>query len=314
MATKRVCIQAGHKNRTSGATGAGGERDWNSAVVPKIAKILRESGIEVYETDAFADTDAKVVSTDWDLFLSVHYDADIYNDRGGFVDFPDPSVDKVTEESQRIAGYVNKFFARIGIPSKPNRSNKNTKFYYMWRALSAKTPCVLIECGVGARKPEDHNTLFNRIDEVAQIIAEEVANAFEIMPVTKPFNFDHTKQMPNSAWELLGYGARAGIKREWALDTIGQEFELLFLSNKDLVEKIESFEQAEETITALNKVVEEQAGDILKLQTAMVKLNSLKENYKDEADRYKKMIDAKLEQLDLSLLVTAIFKKLGFKK
>ncbi|NMB81598.1 MAG: N-acetylmuramoyl-L-alanine amidase [Ignavibacteria bacterium] len=175
---KKICLQAGHKGRTTGSTGAPGEQKWTSEIVPKIASILRSRGFEVKETGADDyKTDKSIGSTDWDLFLSVHYDADIYNDRGGFIDTPDPKVDIATKESNRIAQVMrNNYFKDTGIPEK-NRSNANTKFYYMWSNLSANTPCVLIEAGVGWRTPEDHQTLHFQQDKVAKAIADGITNA-----------------------------------------------------------------------------------------------------------------------------------------
>lgn len=172
---KKICIQAGHQGRTTGSTGAPGEQKWTGEIVPKIASILRTRGFEVKEVNA--DPSSSEISGDWDLFLAVHYDADIYNDRGGFITTPDPSADSATKESNRIAQVMrNNYFKDTGIPEK-DRSNKNTKFYYMWSQLSAKTPCVLIEAGVGWRTPEDHQTLHFQMDKVAKAIADGVTNA-----------------------------------------------------------------------------------------------------------------------------------------
>lgn len=169
---KRVAIQAGHKGVTSGATGAPNERDWNSKIVPMIAERLRNKGVEVYETDAKGDS--TVFNTDWDLFLAVHYDADVYNDRGGFVDYPDASIDQVWSESKRLAEALrDHYFKTTGIPERYSRSNANTKFYYMWSNLTAKTPCVLIECGVGNRKPQDYEVL-RQYDFIADTISDGV--------------------------------------------------------------------------------------------------------------------------------------------
>ena len=115
---KRILIQAGHKGRTSGNTGAPSEQRWTSLIVPKISSILRSRGFEVAECNA--DPTKKDIAGDWDLFLSVHYDADIYNDRGGFIDIPDPSVDSVNNESNRIAEEMRKvYFPTTGIPEHP---------------------------------------------------------------------------------------------------------------------------------------------------------------------------------------------------
>lgn len=175
----KVCIQAGHKGTVSGSTGAPGERDWNSTIVPLVAKLLRDKGVEVYETDAAGYNDSKVTSTDWDLFLAVHYDADIYGDRGGFVDYPDPSADMVWEKSKSLSYKIGEhYFKTTGIPERPSRSNANTKFYYMWQYLTPNTPCVLIECGVGWRKPEDYEVLRkDNHNYIAQILADAVLHA-----------------------------------------------------------------------------------------------------------------------------------------
>jgi len=170
----KVCLQAGHGGITTGATGAPGERDWTTKIVPMIAERLEKAGVETYTTGSKANEDQKVTNTDWDMFLAVHYDADVYNDRGGFVDYPDASIDAVYEESKRLAWALrDHYFSTTGIPEKYSRSNANTKFYYMWSALTAKTPCVIIECGVGWRKPEDYEVLRN-YDLIADTISDGI--------------------------------------------------------------------------------------------------------------------------------------------
>lgn len=176
---KKVCLQAGHKGMTSGATGAAGERDWTTRIVPMIAERLRAKGIEVYETDSFGYEDVKVTDTDWDLFLAIHYDADVYNESGGFVDFADPSTDKATVESQRIAKILSDHYFQMTGIKNISRSNANTRFYYMWKSLSLKTPCVLIECGVGNRKPNDYEVL-RRYDFIADAISGGILKALGI--------------------------------------------------------------------------------------------------------------------------------------
>lgn len=181
----KILIQAGHKGRTSGSTGAPGEQKWTTEIVPKIASKLREMGFETREVGA--DPSNNEIAGDWDLFLSVHYDADIYNDRGGFIDTPDASVDKAHAESLRIADEMRKtYFSTTGIPARPQRSNKNTKFYYMWKRLSAKTPCVIIEAGVGWRTPEDHKTLWFQQDRVVKGITDGIRNALKPTPPQPP--------------------------------------------------------------------------------------------------------------------------------
>lgn len=174
----KICIQAGHKGRTSGAVGAPEEQKWTSEIVPKIASKLREHGFEVREVGA--DPASSEIAGDWNLFLAVHYDADMYNDRGGFIDTPDPSIDFSTTESNRIANEMRKtYFSATGVPEHNERSNKNTKFYYMWDRMSAKTPCVILEAGVGFRTPEDHKTLWFEQDKVVKGIVDGILKALK---------------------------------------------------------------------------------------------------------------------------------------
>lgn len=174
----KICIQAGHSGRTSGATGAPGEQSFNIDVASKVSSKLTAAGIEVHQVNA--DPYPSQIAGDWDLFLAIHYDADVYNDDGGFVDFPYPESDGATERSQYIAKILSQtYFPMTGIKNMPQRSNKNTRGYYMWSRLSAKTPCVIIECGVGNRRPKDFEILSNR-ELIATAIANGVLKALNV--------------------------------------------------------------------------------------------------------------------------------------
>lgn len=189
----RIVIQSGHVNTTTGATGAPNEMAFNLDIANTVSGELRKRGFEVKQTDANADKDSSISSQDWDLFLAIHYDADIYGTGGGFVDYPEPSTDLATVESQRIAKELSSvYFATTGIVNHPERSNANTRYYYMWKFLSAKTPCALIECGVGMHVPDDWQVLhFNRPLVVEGIVrglcrAFGVAYDIELPPVPQP--------------------------------------------------------------------------------------------------------------------------------
>ena len=176
---KRICLQAGHAGRTTGAIGSPNEQSFNIDISDKVADELKRRGFEVKRVNA--DPKPEEIAGDWDLFLAIHYDADIYGVGGGFVDFPEPSTDGATVESQRIAYLLRQeYFGTTKIVSHPERSNKNTRFYYMWKKLSAKTPCVIIECGVGMHVPDDHQILhFNR-PLVVEGIVKGICLAFNV--------------------------------------------------------------------------------------------------------------------------------------
>jgi N-acetylmuramoyl-L-alanine amidase len=172
----KIIIQAGHEGRTTGATGAPGEQAFNKDVSNRVADKLRARGVEVRRVNA--DPTKAEIAGDWDLFLSIHYDADVYKVGGGFVDYPEPSTDGATEKSQAIARTLAEIYFQVtGIKNVPSRSNKNTRYYYMWKSISAKTPCVIIECGVGQHKPDDYEVLQNQREKVVQGITNGVLKA-----------------------------------------------------------------------------------------------------------------------------------------
>lgn len=185
---KRIVISAGHINvkfnsivALRNSTGAPGEQEFTLRIANRLSEVLRQKGFEVKQTDANANDDKSITDKDWDLFLSCHYDADIYkNPRdGGFVDFPEPSTDGATQESQRIVKEIeSEYFKHSGIRNMPNRRNANTKYYYMWKYLSAKTPCVIIECGVG-KDPHD-SVILADTNIVVNAIARGICKAFNV--------------------------------------------------------------------------------------------------------------------------------------
>jgi len=174
----------------TGATGAPREQERTIAVGLRLTQLLTEIGVESYRDDAFDDNDPKVNDTDWDLYLSLHCDANYAGDEGGgFVDWIDPSIDSsVTsnKESKRIKEAIEAvYFNETGIKNVPGRSNPNTKFYYMWNVLSPKTPCVIIEMGESI-DPHD-NVILNDTERVAKALLKSIQNAFpDLIPVTPP--------------------------------------------------------------------------------------------------------------------------------
>jgi len=179
----KIILQGGHEGRIIGATGAPNEQSFNVDISNQVAFELSKRGFTVQRVNA--DPKPEEIGGDWDLFLAIHYDSDVYGTGGGFVDFPEPSTDGATVESQRIAYLLRQeYFGTTHITNHPERSNVNTRKYYMWAKLSAKTPCVIIECGVGMHVPDDHETLhFNR-PLVVEGIVKGICLAFSVPYVT----------------------------------------------------------------------------------------------------------------------------------
>jgi len=174
---KRICIQAGHWGKAGG--GAPEEQANNKRIVDRVSFVLREKGFEVYQTDYYAFNDAKVTKVDYDLFLSCHCDMDYPDDGGsGFADFPEPRTDGATNESQRICKIINDtYFPEVKINYK-SHSNKNTRFYYMWKYLTSKSPCVLLEMG---QSIDTHDkVLLANTDLITTGIVKSICKAFSV--------------------------------------------------------------------------------------------------------------------------------------
>jgi hypothetical protein len=189
---RKICLQSGHENaknncdpKLRGSTGAPGEMEFNVRTRNRLSQILLEkknpdgsSAFTVQLVDATFNCDPNAGKTAYDLFLSIHYDADIYGKGGGFADFPEPSTDHVTKESQRIAKVFNEVYFKHSEIEYVNRSNKNTRYYYMWKFLNAKTPCVLIECGVGQNAHD--KVLLADTERIANALARAICEAFGV--------------------------------------------------------------------------------------------------------------------------------------
>lgn len=182
----KICLQAGHWNAKNNCdpvlakgTGAPGEAEFTVRIMTRLSQILIEKGFQLYLKDACFNCDPKVGSEDYNLFLAIHYDANVYGTGGGFLDYPEPSTDMATVESQRICNtMINEYFPNTGIVNMPQRRNANTKYFYMWKYLSAKTPCVIIECGVGLDAHD--SVILADTDRVANGIARGICKAFNV--------------------------------------------------------------------------------------------------------------------------------------
>lgn len=189
---RKICLQAGHQNAPQNCdpnlrkgTGAPGELEFTVRVRDRLSQILlskkNPDGTPAFTlqlVDACFNCDKNANKTDYDLFLAIHYDADVYGKGGGFCDYPEPSTDGATQESQRIVKAINEeYFPNSGI-EYVNRSNANTRYYYMWKFLSLKTPCALIECGVGQNAHD--KVILADTDRVCNAIARGICKAFGV--------------------------------------------------------------------------------------------------------------------------------------
>lgn len=177
-----ICLQAGHEGRTSGATGAPGEQELTVRIRNRLSDILISKGFQVQLVNA--DPPKKEISKDFEVFLALHGDANIYGTGGGCIGSGDKSVDASWQESARIRDAMRaEYFRHSEIVEHEERINKNITEYYMWNQLTAKTPCVLIEMGV-VQDAHD-KVLLADTDRIANSIARGLCSAFN-----KPFDVE----------------------------------------------------------------------------------------------------------------------------
>lgn len=177
-----IALQSGHKNIKQNSdpilateTGANGEIDFNWAVTQAIASLLIKRGFQVQIDDANANTNPETIGKDFSLYLAIHANSE---PQGGNAVAPDPSVDASNIESNRIATVINSvYFPESGITNN-GQVTSNETFYYMWNVLTAKTPCVLIECG--ALQDAHDKVILADTARVATALAKAICKAFNI--------------------------------------------------------------------------------------------------------------------------------------
>ena len=241
---KFICLQSGHEGRTSGSTGAPGEVEANVRIRNRLSELLIEKGFMVQLVGA--DPTNAEIDKDFDLFLALHCDADYPNDNGsGFADYPEPSTDGATNESQRICRTINEVYFPETKIAYVSHSNPNTRYYYMWSRLSAKTPCVLIEMGQ-IQDPHD-SVLLGNTELIAGALSMSICKAFGILPETPPIVVPNECDDIKTELEALKKSQKEAIKEAVNMAIIE--------NSKKWQSKLDS---ANETIRQLRKSLSEQ--------------------------------------------------------
>jgi hypothetical protein len=250
QATDRVLLQAGHSAQfppyRTGGGGAPGEAAWATDLAAMLVGRLRAAGVEVVCVGAWlvngvvGSAPASVTDEDYDLFLSLHYDAAIYAQNTGCI-VARAANDPVGYLADRfITIWKRRYPAATGIPLHQERVNPNMTDYYAFRDTTAQTPGVILEHGVG--QGLDHATLFERINEVARV---DAACVLEYLGITAPeeedddmakLSEDQRQQLDLLAsWDII----TAAALRDWktwsdqtALDVEAQRTEIANLTER----------------------------------------------------------------------------------
>ena len=184
----RVLLQRSHHdpNRPDGWSGAPGEATYiRQDIITILAALLAERGIfvAVVEGDYGSqpnDNDEKfkarhpVITEDFDLFLSPHYEANIHGVGGWFAGRAISST--TAADDDWFLAILRSAYAQIpGVPAQhPEWSNPNVTDYYAFRCTSSTTPGVLIELGVGAPGAPDHDWLRANNERIAGVLADAI--------------------------------------------------------------------------------------------------------------------------------------------
>jgi hypothetical protein len=263
QATDRVLIQAGHSAQfppyRTGGGGAPGEAAWATDLAAVLTGRLRAAGVEVVCVGAWlvngivGSAPASVTDEDYDLFISLHYDANLgptYN-TGGFADryrperfpktdprskYPNPNA---ANEDRFIAIWERRYPEATGIPLRNERRNPNSYDYYGYSATTERTCSVLLEHGVG--QGLDHATLFDRIDEVARV---DAACVLEYLGITAPEEEDDMAKLSEDQRAILdkmtGLNANSGSIDSWLseIGALGEENDKLREEVASLTERL----------------------------------------------------------------------------
>jgi|ERR1035437_296922 hypothetical protein len=199
---KVIGLQAGHQNiqnnidlQLRGGTGAApanftSEIQWTPKVRDELGRILltkkNADGTQAFQIqldDANSNSSVNTIGKDFDFYLAIHFEANTHGKGGGFMTAPDPSVDSSNTESKRIVQTIKgEYFKETGIVETEGWITPAMTFYYMWNVLTAKTPCGIIECGVGGDAHDD--VILGDITRVATAIARGICDAFSV-----PFDY-----------------------------------------------------------------------------------------------------------------------------
>lgn len=181
----RVALQTGHAPDGGGAPG---EATWTPKLAARLAHLLTAAGVAVTISGGFYNRPPPAdVAADYDLFLSLHYDAAVYGATTGDSGCCAARGAAETEwwEADRfLAEWLRTYPAATGVPLRQERVNPNMTQYYAWRHLSYVTPGALLEHGVGAPGVGlDADTLWTRMGAVA---AADALAALRYLHVTPP--------------------------------------------------------------------------------------------------------------------------------
>jgi hypothetical protein len=224
----KVLIQAGHYPAGGGAPG---EAQWTWRLAQTLRTRLEAAGLWAWIIGDFytgpSASQAAILAQDYDLFLSLHYDAAIYGQTTGNSGCCAARGSYETEwwEADRfLSHWLSSYPAKTGIPLHQERVGPNMTQYYAYRHLSYVTPGIVLEHGVGAPGAGlDAPYLHDKLGEVAAVDAVTILRYLDtsipmeskLMAILTP---DERYEAINKVWsEVRGVPAvrENGFYKSW---------------------------------------------------------------------------------------------------
>lgn len=186
-----LCIQNGHRNTTTGATGTSdkilvdagvisGPVTYEVDLIDKVFYALRDklisAGIELYYDDANLEN-TKRLGEALNYFIALHFDGSVNRDyNGGFIDdapqCPNGGImpcDMDASGSWKFAQVVaDHYFSSMGIAYADSHRTKNSTYYYAFNETGEKTKQFIIELGT-LTNASDRAKLFN-VGKIAELL------------------------------------------------------------------------------------------------------------------------------------------------
>lgn len=162
-----------HDSHTPNGGGAPGEAEYIFALNDEIERRATAAGIVVTRVPGNQRAYPEF-RRDYDAFIALHYDADIYRHNGQKVGgwFWDRGKRSLTATTDDVLGHIfeRRYSLLPNVPPHISRRNANTWDYYAFRLTSRKTPGIIVELGVGAPAAPDHDWLRANVPAIANVV------------------------------------------------------------------------------------------------------------------------------------------------
>jgi N-acetylmuramoyl-L-alanine amidase len=167
-----IIIQLGHVGRTTGATGAKGEQEFNKKVGAEMDKLLKNSNVKYRIMGA--DDWLKPKPNKALIFLALHADGSTNPSARGF------SMGFKKDSNEVFKELLAKNYAKLsGLKRRKDNYTTGMAKYYGWKNIDCKYT-ALIEAGFMTNQTE-HDWLVTHIKEIAKCYVDTIIEFMETL-------------------------------------------------------------------------------------------------------------------------------------